>query len=213
MCYYKIIYQESKMKYMGKKIAVFLILGMILVMGANALFADESNYRSYLYSTKPPEKYVLSKNSTVIIFVMGFDYQWENTIELAIQESLKKQGIKSEILSDYAMLDYSLSDDEIIEDATTVLSSLMLSSKTSFGAEIIGFLEGWSSYEYGGGVAELSASFFIYSFDTPEDALGSIEISTECKGNKMESLRATRIDACESMADSLVEKYLKLITN
>ena len=198
------------MKCIGRKKLVLLILGLVLILGATSLFADDSNYRSYLYATKAPAKYTLSKDFKVLVFIIGFDYQWENTLESAIQVALKKQGIKSEIVSDYIMMDYSLPLEDMLEEAYDRMTDLGLSM---FEGQITGYTEELSTYEYGGGVAELTATFLIASLLYTDGFLTTIEISTEAKTNNLESLRATRVDACESMAEKLVERYVSLITD
>lgn len=205
------MFRGETMRNLGKKVVATLVLGLMLVLGANSLFADSSNYRSYSYSTKAPDKYSLSRNDKVLVLVFGFDYQWENTIELAIHDALKDRKIDSVVFSDYAMLDYSLPEDKLMEETSAKMDSL--SSSLNYNAAITGYLEDYSTYTYGGGVAELSATVMVASMDYSDGFLKKIQISTESKDNTMESLRATREDACKNMAEKIAEEYVKLLTN
>lgn len=175
-----------------KTIAVIIILLLASFVFAQSYttYAASSNIKSQRYSTTDP----------IWIVSVTNNFLWNRIVEESLKNEFEKRNIRVFLTSD--QFDYS---EMSAEEYGTFYESI-LRSKATFFLEI--GIEDFYTYEYGGGIKTFDTVGDLINITTGMTVL-KIGLSTEADKNDRLSFNATRKPSIESMAQALVNEYLR----
>ncbi len=179
------------------KISRLIFLAIVVLI----LLSSCVTYNSYSYSSYTTSG-VATKDDPVIVMLDSTNFQWVRVVEQAIVEELEDHGITA-----YAFSDYVTTINE--PTFSSQLNRMMEDTKATF--ELAGTIQNIYTYEYGGGVSMLEIEFQLIPTSNFAMTIARFSITTESTDNGFDSFQVTREQAVSSMADELVDEYLKYI--
>ena len=183
---------------MRNRFAKGITIIIMLTVLASCAFAQ--SYTTFAESSNLGGKPIPAKSVLWILSDLN-SFMWNRTIETSIKEQFDKKGIKTILTTDY--IDIC----ELQEGEFPKVLDLFYESKADFMLTIN--LENMGTY-LTDGIKNFTTKVSMYNYATMEIPL-KVEMYTESDKNDYLSLNATRKPAISSMAEALVNEYIKYV--
>lgn len=155
-------------------------------------------YKSKGVSTKLTDRTITTDDIIYLISDMG-DFRSNRYVEELLNEKFSEYGIKCVLTTD------KLTGKE--EDYSSLLYSLITSTNHQYRMFIE--LEDLYTYTHGGGISSLETEVLVYWKNDFENQTIVMNISTDCKENKLLHYSDTLEDCLESLCSEIVSQYMK----
>ena len=144
----------------------------------------------------------IPRTSALLVLSDLNNFMWNRTIETSVREQFDKKGIKTILTSDYIDLC------EIAEEGYQKVLDLYLDTKADF--MLVVTIENLNTYASTDGIKNFTTKVSLLNYLTSEMPFKA-EMYTESDRNDLLPLNSTRKPAIESMAEALVQEYLKYV--